>query len=64
MTRNQLREMVRSMLDEANATNVGGATFTAGTGAQFAVPLPKQKGQNGKATKYLSKMGWDKKGSI
>ena len=26
-------------LDEANTTNVGGASFTAGAGAQYATPF-------------------------
>ena len=42
MTRSQLVQLVREVmqeLDEANTTNVGGASFTAGAGAQYATPL-------------------------
>jgi len=42
MTRSQLVELVREVLnelDEANTTNVGGASFTAGAGANMLLQL-------------------------
>ena len=43
MKLSRLRELVKEVLqeyelDEANTTNVGGATFPPGDGAQYATP--------------------------
>lgn len=56
MTRKQLRELVREMLDEANATNAGGASFSAGEGENFATP--NFLGKATKAKKTLKKQGY------
>ena len=59
MTRTALKELVREVmqeLEEANATNSGGATFTAGDGAQFA--SPKAFGKATRAKKTLTKLGF------
>ena len=58
MTRSQLRELVREVmqeLDEANVTG-GTATFTPGTGAQYATPFAF--GKNKRAKKTLKKQGY------
>jgi len=58
MTRSQLREIVREVmqeLDEANVTG-GTATFTPGTGAQYATPFAF--GNNKRAKKTLKKQGY------
>jgi len=62
MTRNDLVSIikeVRAELNEANVTNVGGASFTPGAGAQYATPnaFSKSKRDN-RATKYLKKVGF------
>jgi hypothetical protein len=59
MTRLQLKEMIREVLqelDEANTTNVGGASFTPGDGAQYATP--KWRGKATRAKKTLKKQGY------
>ncbi len=61
MKRSQLISLVKEVLlelDEANATNSGGASFTPGTGAQYATP--KAFGKGTKAKKTLTKLGWKK----
>ncbi len=42
----QLRELVKEIMQEMNeisATNVGGASFTPGKGAQYATPFAFSK---------------------
>ena len=59
MTRSQLIQLVREVmneLDEANVTNVGGASFTPGSGAQYATP--KAFGKGTRAKKTLTKLGY------
>ena len=59
MTRSQVVSLVREVLkelDEANTTNVGGASFTAGQGAQYATP--KFLGKATRAKKTLTKIGF------
>ena len=56
MTRTQLKELVKEMLDEANATNVGGASFSAGDGATYATP--NFLGKATRAKKTLKKQGY------
>ena len=61
MTRSKLVSLVREVmqeLDEANVTNVGGATFTPGEGPQYATP--KAFGKGSRAKKTLTKLGWKK----
>ena len=58
----QLRELIREVLQEVNeisATNVGGASFTPGSGAQYATPNAfAKKGKKNNATKYAEKLGY------
>ena len=61
MTRSQLVQLVKEVMqevNEANVTNVGGATFTPGTGAQYATP--NFLGKATRAKKTLTKLGWKK----
>jgi len=64
MTLGDLRSIIKEVLqelNEANVTNVGGASFTPGDGAQYATPYAfRKKGRNNRATKYLKKLGWKK----
>ena len=64
MKKSELVTLVREViqeLDEANVTNVGGASFTPGDGAQYATPnaFSKSKRTN-RATKLLKNLGWKK----
>lgn len=58
----QLRELVKEVMHELNeisATNVGGASFTPGSGAQYATPNAfSKKGKKNNATKYAEKLGY------
>ena len=59
MKRSDLVQLVREVLqelDEANTTNVGGASFTPGQGAQYATPFAFVKGTRAKKT--LKKIGF------
>lgn len=59
MKRSELISLVKEVmleLDEANVTNVGGASFTPGDGAQYATPKAFGKGKRAKKT--LSNLGW------
>ena len=61
MTRSQLVDLVKEVMEEvneANVTNVGGATFTPGDGAQYATP--HFTGKATRAIKTLSKLGFKK----
>lgn len=63
MKRSELVHLVKEVLlelDEANVTG-GSATFTPGTGAQYATPnaFSKSKKAN-RATKLLKNLGWKK----
>ena len=63
MTRLQLVELVREVLkelDEANTTNVGGASFSAGAGAQYATPAAFSRSRSNRAVKTLTKQGYKK----
>ena len=63
MTRSQLVGLVKEVLnelDEANTTNVGGASFTAGAGAQYATPSAFSRSSSNRATKTLTKKGYKK----
>ena len=59
MKRSSLVKLVREVmqeLDEANTTNVGGASFSPGQGAQYATP--KFLGKATRAKKILKKQGY------
>jgi hypothetical protein len=59
MKRSDLVKLVKEViqeLDEANVTNVGGASFTPGSGAQYATP--KAFGKGTRAKKTLTKLGF------
>ncbi|MFZ9219868.1 MAG: hypothetical protein ACO22Y_00030 [Sediminibacterium sp.] len=49
------------MLREANVTNVGGSTFTTGTGDAYATRFAfSSNKKDNKATKYAQKLGYKK----
>ena len=59
MKRSELVALVREVmqeLDEANVTNVGGASMTSGDGPVYGSPNAFGKGK--KAKKTLTKLGW------
>lgn len=59
MKKSELVSLIREVmqeLDEANVTNVGGASFTPGDGAQYATPKAFGKGKRAKKT--LTKLGY------
>ena len=59
MKKSELVSLVREVmqeLDEANVTNVGGASFAPGDGAQYATP--KAFGKGTRAKKTLTKLGY------
>ncbi len=61
MTKNKLRELIREVLSELQEANVTGgtATFSPGTGAQYATPFAfSKKGKKNRATKYGEKLGY------
>jgi len=58
MKRSELVRMVKEMLDEANVTNVGGASFTPGDGAQYATPAAFSKTPSKRAKKTLTRQGY------
>ena len=65
MKLSRLRELVNEVLqefelEEANTTNVGGATFTPGDGAQYATPNAFSKTESPRAVKTLTRQGYTK----
>ena len=55
-----LREFVREQLSEISATGTG-ASFTPGTGAQYATPAAFSKSErDNRAVQFLKKMGFKK----
>lgn len=59
MTRSHLVQLVKEMmqeLDEANVTNTGGASMTAGDGPVYGTP--NWKGKATRAKKTLTKIGF------
>ena len=61
MTRSQLVQLVREVMqevNEANVTSVGGASMTPGEGPVYGTP--KAFGNRSRAKKTLSKLGWKK----
>jgi len=59
MKASEVRKLIREVIDEmneANVTNVGGASFTPGGGAQYATPYAF--GKSTRAQKVLRKLGY------
>jgi len=56
----RLKEIIRKKLAEMSATNMGGASFTAGQGDNYATPAAFAKKTNSKGTKniYYYKLGF------
>jgi PHP family Zn ribbon phosphoesterase len=56
----KLKEIIRKKLKEMSATNVGGASFSAGEGANYATPAAFASKTNSKGTKniYYYKLGF------
>ena len=60
MRKSELRTLVQEVLDEISTTGTG-ATFTPGTGAQYATPYAFSKNKrDNRATKVLKKIGYKK----
>lgn len=55
----RLRKLIKQTLKEMSVTGTG-ASFTAGTGAQYATPFAFNPNKNAKgaARNYYLKMGW------
>tara|TARA_S200002703_G_scaffold33556_1_gene29073 strand:- start:14288 stop:14527 length:240 start_codon:yes stop_codon:yes gene_type:complete len=63
MTLGDLRSIIREVLEElneANVTNVGGASHGGGAGAQYATPYAFSKGRDNRAVQYLKRIGFKK----
>ena len=61
MTVKELKKLIKEVLLEINEISVTGtgASFTPGTGAQYATPYAFTKGKaKNRATKYLEKLGF------
>ena len=56
MKRSELVKLVKEMLDDINFTNAGGASFTPGSGAQYATPFAFGDAKRAKQT--LKKQGY------
>ena len=56
----KLKEIIRKKLKEMSATNQGGASFTPGTGENYATPKAFNKNKNAKGAKniYYYKLGF------
>jgi hypothetical protein len=56
----KLKEIIRKKLKEMSATNVGGASFSAGEGANYTTPAAFASKTNSKGTKniYYYKLGF------
>ena len=60
MRKSEWRTLVQEVLDEISTTGTG-ATFTPGTGAQYATPYAFSKNKrDNRATKFLKKIGYKK----
>lgn len=55
-----LKEIIRKKIKEMSATNQGGASFTPGTGENYATPKAFNKNKNAKGAKniYYYKLGY------
>lgn len=58
MKRSELKKLVKELLDEANVTSSGGASFSPGEGMNYATP--KAFGKGNRAVKTLKKLGYKK----
>jgi len=56
----KIKEIIRKKLKEMSATNVGGASFSGGEGANYATPAAFSSKTNSKGTKniYYYKLGF------
>ena len=56
----KLKEIIRKKLKEMSATNQGGASFSGGTGVNYATPTAFNKDKNAKGAKniYYYKLGF------
>ena len=56
----KIKELIKKKLKEMSATNVGGASFTAGEGANYATPAAFASKTNAKGAKniYYYKLGF------
>jgi len=60
MRKSELRKLVKEVLDEISVTGTG-ASFTPGTGAQYATPYAFSKNKkDNRAVKFLKKIGYKK----
>lgn len=58
MKRSQLKQLVQEVLSEMSTTGTG-ASFSPGSGEQYATPYAFSKGAGkNRATKYLEKLGY------
>lgn len=58
MRKKDLTELVKEVIKELSATGIG-ASFTPGTGAQYATPYAFSKNKkDNRATKYIKKLGY------
>lgn len=63
MTRSQLAQLVKEVLqemNESNTTQVGGSGFTAGSGETYAIPGAFSRTPSKRATKATIKQGYKK----
>ena len=60
MKKSELSRLVKEILRELSSTGTG-ATFSPGTGAQYATPYAFSKNKkDNRATKYIEKLGYTK----
>jgi len=58
MKKSTLRKIIKELIDEISTTGTG-ASFSPGTGAQYATPYAfSKKGKKNRATKYQEKLGY------
>lgn len=61
MKKSELKKIVKEIIQELSATNVGGASFSPGQGEQYATPHAFRKGTgDNRATKFAKKLGYTK----
>jgi hypothetical protein len=60
MLTNRIHEIIKAKLKETSTTSQGGASFTPGSGEQYATPkaFNKNKNAKGAATKFYYKLGY------
>jgi hypothetical protein len=58
----ELRSLIREVLSELSEANTtgGGASFTPGSGAQYATPFAFSKGGDNRAVQFAKKIGYTK----